>query len=136
MITLKSIKLYDFLSHEKTIIHFKPEDKILLAGDSGSGKSGILEGIIWALFGRARSDNRSVVRRGAEGTTATVELELLRAGSESISITRMASTSGKHTVSVKINGVAHTVSGLRETQSWIENELIGASYTLFTNSLF
>jgi exonuclease SbcC len=48
----------------------------------------------------------------------------------------MASTSGKHTVSVKINGVAHTVAGLRETQNWIENELIGASYTLFTNSLF
>lgn len=132
MIILKSLRLSQFLSHRETTINFSPEDKLLLDGDSGSGKSSIFEAIIWSLYGVGRSGNASLVQRG--GKSATVHLELTD-GQTVFVITRSISAKGKHTLVATIDGVAHPETRIRELQSWIEKELTGASYLLFVNSI-
>lgn len=132
MILLKSLKLLNFLSHENTEIEFGETEKLLVDGNSGSGKSSLFEAIIWSLYGVGRSNNTSLVRHGAK--KATVILELTNEG-KVYTIERSVLASGKHTLTVKIDGVSHPYSGLKELQAWIETELIGASYLLFVNSI-
>jgi DNA repair exonuclease SbcCD ATPase subunit len=131
MILLKSLKLRNFLSHEETDVEFTDNQKLLIDGNSGSGKSTILEGIIWALYGEGRTSNTALVRRGT--TKMSVGLCLTN-GTDIFHIERTINN-GKHSLSIQINGVAHPFTGVRELQAWIENELTGASYLLFVNSI-
>lgn len=138
MVTLKKITLTDFLSHQDTSIDFNENEKILFDGNSGAGKSSIFEAITWGLYGQGRSSNTSLVRKGAK--KALVEVQLNRDG-ETIFITRTANISGKHTLELLIQHsdteprVAIPTSGVRESQAYIDTELIGASYLLFVNSV-
>lgn len=137
MILLKKLTLKDFLSHSGTVIDFGRNEKSLVDGSSGAGKSSVFEAIVWSIYGVSRTDNRSLVRKGQK--TATVTLDLLR-DEEVISITRTATTSGKHTLAVSFisptgERVAHPLTGIRPLQEWIEKELIGASWLLFINSI-
>lgn len=137
MILLKEIKLNNFLSHEDTVISFNENEKILIDGRSGSGKSSIGEAIIWALYGKGRSENRFLVRRGSK--TASVTIKLID-GPTATNITRTVSN-GKNTLlvtqraneSAKFLAIKRT--GLKDTQDWIEKEYLKASYELFTNSI-
>lgn len=143
MILLKKIKLIDFLSHKDTEISFDKTEKILINGSSGAGKSSIFDAVIWCLYNVGRSDNRSLIRRGAK--KAVVCLELLRQNEQShvedmVVITRSTTPAGKHTLEVAIqrdNGtrIAHPLTGVKELQAWINKDLIGASYLLFINSV-
>lgn len=133
MLLLKSLQLKDFLSHQNTEINFEPDSKMLLEGPSGTGKSSIVEAIVWALYGVARTDNRSLIRKGAK--RATVILDVYE-GEKYHTITRSISSVGKHTLEIIQDGVALSgTEGLRGYQGWIENTLIGASYLLFINSV-
>lgn len=138
MILLKRLQLNNFLSYESASIDFGENEKILIDGASGAGKSSIFEGIVWALYGEGRSDNKSLVHKGAKKCSVSLTLTGYKDGE--ITITRTATTGGKHTVDIGIersNGEkeAYPVSGVRETQEWIDRELIGASYLLFINSI-
>ncbi len=138
MILLKKLQLNNFLSHENTSIDFGENEKILIDGASGAGKSSIFEAIVWSLYGQGRSDNRSLVRKGA--TKCSVSLTVSGYKEGDITITRTATSGGKHTVDIGIERPsggkeAYPVSGVRETQEWIDRELIGASYILFINSI-
>lgn len=138
MILLKELNIKDYISHEKTTIVFKENDKLLLSGRSGSGKSSIPEAILWALYGRGRSDNRALVRRGAK--SATVSLKLVDGGLETL-ITRTVSAAGKNLLNVTQNTgkegqfLPIERTGIRDIQDWIERGLLHASYELFTNSV-
>lgn len=139
MISLKSLTLRNFLSHKETAITFSSGDKILLDGNSGAGKSSIVDAIIWALYGEGRAENKSLVLKGEE--TAEVRLRLYddTVGSE-IEIRRATTAKGKHTLSVftyDFHGreEASALTGIKEIQAWIEKDLIGASYLLFVNSV-
>lgn len=138
MITLKSLKLKDFYSHENTTIDFKDNVKLLLDGESGAGKSTILESIIFALYGESRTDSKSIVRSGCKKATVTLELSDLSGHPgkpENITIERSMTSTGKHTVEVLFDGVASPIIGVKELQGYINKELIGASYLLFVNSV-
>lgn len=137
MILLKKLTIKDFLSHSDTVVEFNENDKVLLDGPSGAGKSSIFDALIWTLFGEGRSDNRNLIRKGQKMTSVT--LDLLR-GEETVSITRTATATGKHTLVVSFisptgERTPHTLTGLRPLQEWIDKELIGASYLLFVNSV-
>jgi len=137
MLKLKELKLNNFLSHEKTQIDFQENEKVLIDGLSGSGKSSITEAILWVLYGKGRSENRSLVRRGE--TKGSVALKL-NDGSETTLITRTTTNAGKNTLTVtqkKGNGKYLPIerTGLKDTQDWIEKEFLKASYELFTNSV-
>lgn len=143
MLLLKKIQLVNFLSHEKTVIDFSETEKLLLDGFSGSGKSSIFDAIVWSLYGQGRAGNTSLLRKGAK--KGMVSLELTRREGETdeedtVIITRSISANGKHTLEVAIRQADGTttmqaLSGVRETQLWIEKDLIGASWLLFVNSV-
>lgn len=143
MILLRKITIKDFLSHSDTTIEFNPRNKALIDGSSGSGKSSILDAIIWSIYGMGRSDNRSLVRRGEK--KASVCLELTRRNDneireDTVIITRSVTPTGKHTLEVAIeqpdgSRAAYPLQGVRELQAWIDKDLIGASYLLFVNSV-
>jgi exonuclease SbcC len=138
MLLIKELKLINFISHENTTIVLGENDKVLLEGKSGSGKSAITDAILFALYGRGRTENRGLVRRGTK--IATVSLKLTE-GNREMAITRTVSSAGKNTLSVTENRgkegqfLPIETTGLKDTQTWIEKTLLKASYELFTNSI-
>jgi len=137
MLKLCSLSIWDFLSHKESHFSFSDPCRILIDGKSGAGKTAIVEAIVWCLFGRARVDNRFLVRKGAK--SAVVELDLF--GKNGVKIQRSVDQSGKQKLSVGIalkKGEEFKpleVSGLRNIQEWIEKKLLHASYALFVNSI-
>ena len=138
MILLNEITIKNFLSHEDTNISFKETEKLLIDGRSGSGKSSITEAIIWVLYGKGRSDNRSLVRRGSKSASVSIKFSM---GDIQTIITRSVSLTGKNILTVTQNsgGKGQFLPikrvGIKDTQDWIEKELLKASYELFTNSV-
>ena len=138
MILLKELKLNNFLSHENTTVSFKENEKFLLDGKSGSGKSSITEAILWAFYGKGRSDNKSMVRHGCK--SASVSLKLIDGQLETL-ITRTISSAGKNTLIITQNTGSQGQflpierTGIKDTQEWIEKEFLKASFELFTNSV-
>jgi len=138
MILLTTLQINNFLSHENTKINFKETEKLLLDGKSGSGKSSITEAIIWVLYGKGRSDNRGLVRRGTKGASVSIRFTDDRT---TTIITRNVSSVGKNTLTITQNTgegsnfVPIMRTGLKDTQDWIEKEFLKASYELFTNSV-
>ena len=136
MIILKEICIQDFLSHKDTLIHLNDGDKILLDGVSGSGKSSILDALLWCLYGRGRVENRALVRRGAQEAFVSV---MLYDGKKYYDIRRLTTIAGKHTVTVFEGEDPDILSevgtgGIRDTEAYIV-KLLGASYQLFVNSV-
>ena len=138
MILLKQLTIKNFLSHESTTLNFGETEKLLLDGRSGSGKSTVTEAILWCLYGRGRSDNRSLVRRGTK--SATVSLKLIDGSTETL-ITRTVSSTGKNGITITQNkgskGQFLPIErvGLKDLQDWIEQIFLRASFSLFVNSI-
>lgn len=134
MISLKKLTLNNFLSHENTVIDFSKDEKAIVDGASGAGKSSIFDAILWALYGEGRSENRSLVRKGSKRGSVCLELRRQneQVGSEDlVVITRSATPAGKHTLEVAIqqtdgSRVALPLSGIKEIQNWIDKDIIGA----------
>ena len=138
MILIKKIKLNNFLSHSETEISFKDNDKLLFDGKSGAGKTAICEGILFALYGRGRSDNRNLVRKGQK--SASVSLKLIDEKTETV-ITRSVTSTGKNGLTITQNTgskgqfIAIERTGLKDMQDWLEQVFLKASFSLFTNSI-
>lgn len=56
---LKSLRLKNFLAHKDTKIEFAKTGITAFIGDNGSGKTSIIEGISFALFGKSSKGNLS-----------------------------------------------------------------------------
>jgi len=137
MIVLKEIKLINFLSHQKSRINFRLNQKLLIDGKSGSGKSTVLDALVWVLYGRGRADNRSLIKRGEK--TAKVDV-ILADDDKYYKIKRVITSKGKHSLSLKESkdGKKYTlvkVTGVKETQDYIEKKILHSSYLLFINSI-
>lgn len=143
MLYLKSIKLNNFLSHQDTEIEFKEDQKMLLDGISGVGKSAIIDAIIWAFYNRSRNDNRSLIRRGAK--KAIVILDIFNKNEEdglidgTYQLKRSIDDKGKHSFEVlefidkEYKPILAT--GLRGVQEYLEDKILKSSYLLFINSI-
>lgn len=70
---LLSLRLHNIRSYAASEIIF-PEGSLLLSGDIGTGKSSILQGIEFALFGLLRgvSDGHGLLRHGTNNASATL----------------------------------------------------------------
>jgi len=132
MISLQNLTLKNWLSHKETTLSFQQNQKLLIDGNSGSGKSAVLEAIIWAFYGQGRTNNTSLVLNGAD--KAEVILTVDQDGREVV-LHRTISAKGKHTLTIIIDGIAHPKTGVKDLQEWIEGDLTGASYLLFVNSV-
>lgn len=137
MVLLKKIQINNFLSHVETVIDFNERESVLIDGLSGSGKSSIVDAITWVLYGKIRdSENRKVIHGSEKKTEVTLSLTK----DDSIfHITRTATLSGKHDIVIKEEKegemVIIPITRIKEQQEWIEEEITGASYKLFINSV-
>lgn len=139
MILLKKIHLINFLSHENTVIEMSDNDQLLIDGKSGSGKSSIVEAIIWNIYGEARVDNRNLVRNGVDKATVSIMYHDTKSDTY-YSIERSTTVKAKNSLLVEYSDDGSEFrpierTGLKDTQDWITNEFIKASYTLFINSI-
>jgi len=90
---LKSLKLENFLAHEKTEIEFSEDGITVFIGDNGAGKSSILEGIVFALYGSSSKGKISqLVKWGKK--QAKIELEFIK-DSSNYKIYREITLTGK-----------------------------------------
>lgn len=135
---LVSLKLENFLSHKKTELSFGPDEQLLIDGKSGSGKSSLVEAVIWCFYGRGRAENRSLVRRGASKSTVSLEL---KDKDDYYLITRsVTQKGGRQTIKIdtKKEGKEYKpvkIEGVKAIQDFIEKDLLRSSYTLFINSV-
>jgi exonuclease SbcC len=138
MIILKKIHLKNFLSHSDTILELKENEKLLLDGKSGAGKSSIIDSLVWALYGRGRSENRSLIKKGKKYTSISV---LLSCNNIIYNVTRSITNTGKHDLLVtykKATGkrfLPVEASGIKNLQEYIEKQILHSSYLLFLNSI-
>jgi len=128
---LQKIKLKDFLSHKKTEIEFTSGQKILIDGKSGSGKSSIVDALVWVLFGKGRVDNRALIRTGQSSARVTVHLK----GEKDYKIERSITQSGKHELKVMEDKRLVKTVGKKETQAYLEKSILHCTYLLFINSV-
>jgi DNA repair protein SbcC/Rad50 len=72
----KKLTIQNIRSYENLTIEF-PKGSVLLAGDIGSGKTSILLGLQFALFGlQPGQKGSSILRQGTENAYACVEIEV------------------------------------------------------------
>jgi len=65
---LEKVQLDNFVSHKSTALRFDQGVTIFI-GRNGSGKSSVIDAIIFALYGQhTRGHNRNLVRRGSESS--------------------------------------------------------------------
>src|SRR6059036_2687931 len=94
---LLRLRLVNFRQHADTELEFGP-GVTGIVGPNGSGKTTILEGIAWAMYGTqaVRGDKDSIRRLGATGR-AGVEVELeFRLGAHEYRVTRSLTTATLH----------------------------------------
>ncbi|HXQ29353.1 MAG TPA: SMC family ATPase [Gemmatimonadales bacterium] len=94
---LHRLRLVNFRQHERTELEFGPGITGII-GPNGSGKTTILEGIAWALYGAqaVRGDRDSIRRLTAPGR-ANVEVELeFRLGAHEYRVVRTLSSATLH----------------------------------------
>ncbi len=142
MIPLK-LELTNFLSYRETaVLDFSTIHLACISGANGAGKSTILDGITWALFGQARSKNDDdLVNRLAalEGKTAEVRFTFALEKSTYRVIRRKSpkkSMGLEFQVAVEETRWKPLSEGkTRETQTAIET-LLRMSYDTFINASF
>lgn len=138
MILLNRLELKNFLSHVHTVLEFTTQEKILIDGKSGAGKSSLVEAVVWGLFNNGRVNSRLLVKRGAKEATVSIKIldtDLTNTGGTTFDIVRKITAKGTHTVEVSMDGHPVKVSGTRNLQEYIEKNILKCSYELFINSV-
>jgi exonuclease SbcC len=90
---IKELEMKDFISHKDTRLEFGKGITVFV-GHNGAGKSSVIDGITFALFGEhMRKANKNLVRRGAGTGSAMVRLRFT-INSKEFQATRSLSASG------------------------------------------
>jgi len=88
---LEKLQLDNFVSHKSTTLKFDQGVTIFI-GKNGSGKSSVIDGITFALYGQhTRGHNRNLIRRGS--TSSMVQLNF-RIDSKKYQVTRSIDARG------------------------------------------
>ncbi len=131
---IESLRLKNFISHAETEIYFEKGVNIII-GNNGAGKSSIVDGLKYALFGEKRGKSiQELVRKGSR----ELEVQLkFKNNSHDYEIRRFLNIRGKSTerdatLSEDGNVIA---TGITNVDRAIE-EKIGISKDLFLNSVF
>lgn len=73
---IEEVSLRNFISHSSTIIKLEPGVNIFI-GRNGAGKSSVIDGITYALFGKhTRSSNKNIVRWGTQSGAVSVKFSI------------------------------------------------------------
>ena len=131
------ITLQNFLSYGDTEVDLTGLSLAALLGANGAGKSSLVDGITWPLYGEGRyKDIDRYVRQGQENAVA--EIQFLLAG-ETYRVIRTRSNKGRGKSTLELakqNGaewIPMSGTGIRETQDKIR-DLLRMDYETFVSS--
>lgn len=141
-----SLIITNFLSYRETVsLDLRDIHLACISGLNGAGKSTILDGITWALFGESRSSrDDDIVNRIAAGDGKAAEVQYVFELEGSVYRVIRRKAAGKTTElelhirapeDSAVDWRALTEARLKETQSAI-NELLRMNYDIFTNASF
>lgn len=139
------LSLTNFLSYRDTAeLDLRGVHLACISGLNGAGKSSILDGITWALFGKSRTaTDDNVVNRIAAGNGKAAEVSFVFDLEGAIyRVIRRKALGKTMQLELAVRGDDDqtrwrvlTESGVRETQQAIEN-LLRMKYDVFTNASF
>jgi len=125
IVKFQSYYIENFQSIKELSVNLDTNKVYCVVGKNGSGKSSMFEGLIWILYGKARTNN--FIRQGSAYCCGSVELFI---NDKPIVISRYKNhPEYGSTVRIKIDGQDLILHTIREANKKIE-ELIG-SYELF-----
>lgn len=140
-VTFKNLKLKNFLSWEKAEVSFdSPGELFLISGvnqdtttasSNGSGKSSLLESLVWCLYDTTYRDlpnKNSVVRKDADECEVSVSFAT---DEGEFIVTRSRKSSGKGVVSITKNGEEISRGNIAAVNSQIV-EAVGIPYDVFS----
>ena len=136
---IRKVVLTNWRSHEKTELSFGKGTNIIV-GIMGAGKSSVLEGICYALFGTFPALNKLnvadiITRRPEQKAEASVELEFDAENGETYSVTRVISR-GKGGGSAELRKEGKLIeSAPKRVTDYVET-LLHIDYDLFTRAIF
>jgi len=140
-----TLSLTNFLSYRETAeLDLRGVHLACISGLNGAGKSSILDGITWALFGKSRSSaDDNVVNRIAAGNGKAAEVSFVFDLEGAVyRVIRRKALGKTMQLELAVRGDddhtrwhSLTESGVRETQQAIE-ELLRMKYDVFTNASF
>ncbi|RUM40744.1 MAG: hypothetical protein DSY34_04760 [Desulfurobacterium sp.] len=133
MIKLRSLKLEGFLSHRQTELEFDDEAYVIL-GENASGKTSILRGIFFALFGKDFSSDKLERIVNRESNRLSVSLSFIHRGNLYTVNRRFSAVRKKSEAELKRNGKLHA-AGVRNVNDSIEKEL-GLDPNIFRNTVY
>ena len=136
MIPLK-LSLQQFLSYGQANLDFRQLHTACICGENGAGKSAILEGLTWGIWGQSRVGSEdNLIRQGA--TEAFVEVVYQSFG-QTYRILRSRALGGQGTLEWQIQTEQRwrslTQKGIRTTQQAIQKQL-RLDYNTFINSAY
>lgn len=132
---LISLELTNFRQHKYTKLEFAPGVTGII-GKNGSGKTTVLEGIAWALYGSAalRGKNETVRGKSAEGNAPAEVALVFGLGAHEYKSTRRLEASGKASANLAIDNIPAR-TGFKEVTESI-TKLLGMDYQSFFTSFF
>ncbi|MFH1448345.1 MAG: SMC family ATPase [Candidatus Micrarchaeota archaeon] len=137
---ITSLKLTNWRSHESSLFEFSKGTNILV-GIMGSGKSSVMDGLCFALFGNFPALQHRKVKisevirsRPSQERSAKVELKFMLNGSEH-TILRTINIDGKTEAELRIDG--RLLEGPQPKRvNEIVGQLLSMDYDLFTRAVY
>ena len=134
---LLELELQNINSHKNTIIPFEDFHFVSLVGNNGSGKSSIVEGVMFALFGDNRNNINSIVSHGETQGRVKLKFSVSDEIYEVVRIREITKRSGTSKLYVSKGDVLlGDANGSLETNQVIINEIIGVSHDVLRKTVF
>lgn len=139
------LTITNFLSYRETVnLDLREVHLACISGLNGAGKSTILDGITWALFGKSRGSNDDVVNRIAAGNGKAAEVQYIFELEGAVYRVTRRKAVGK-TTELELHLRVHedeiggwralTEAKIHETENTIR-DLLRMNYDIFTNASF
>jgi DNA repair exonuclease SbcCD ATPase subunit len=126
---LMRLKLHNYKSYADCELNLADISACSIIGGNGAGKSTIIEAIVWALYGSAKTGNKDVVRSGSDRCYVELDMEI---DGKLYQVDREYDE-GKMALALKVDG--KTVAQGSKNLATIMTKAIGASKELLHESV-
>lgn len=134
---IERIKLENFMSYKKnTVVDLSKLNLFAIVGDTGSGKSSLIDAICYALYGKITRTNSehgvrtAIISKGATSYRVSLAFTI---GKTRFVITRQGQEEGLEGIRIEENGKTLTsLTKKKEIDAYVENNIVGMTYDTFT----